>query len=108
MSWDTETADKCKLPELDPKLCDDCRCYAYCYRQMKMEEMEETNERQQMVIYPGEVRRGLLRGRLRFVSESGGKHGRKRERTGLSATKLELAKCPGVVTWMTTSCPAIC
>lgn len=43
MSWDTETADKCKLPELDPKFCDDCRCYAYCYRQLSMP-LPETKE----------------------------------------------------------------
>lgn len=35
-NWYTETADKCKLPELDPKFCDDCCCYAYCYRQLSM------------------------------------------------------------------------
>lgn len=39
-NWDTETADKCILPELIPDICDRCRDYPYCFRQMTMEEDE--------------------------------------------------------------------
>ena len=37
-NWDTETADKCKLPELIPEICDECRDYAYCHRQLTLED----------------------------------------------------------------------
>ena len=40
-TWDTETADNCRLPELDPDICDTCRDYQYCHRQMTMEEAED-------------------------------------------------------------------
>lgn len=43
-NWDTETADTCKLPELIPDICNRCRCYDYCYRQMTLEDMEVKNE----------------------------------------------------------------
>lgn len=39
-NWDTETADKCSLPELIPDICDRCRDCSYCFRQMTMEEDE--------------------------------------------------------------------
>ena len=37
-NWDTETADKCKLPELIPDICEGCRDYAYCHRQLTLED----------------------------------------------------------------------
>ena len=39
-NWDTETADNCRLPELLPAICQDCRDYAYCYRQMSIEDLK--------------------------------------------------------------------
>lgn len=39
MSWDTETADKCRLPELIPKICDNCRDHRYCHKQMTFEDL---------------------------------------------------------------------
>lgn len=36
MNWDTETADKCKLPEYLPNACDKCRDYRYCHRQTQI------------------------------------------------------------------------
>ena len=30
--WDTETADRCKLPTLIRDICDRCRDYKYCHR----------------------------------------------------------------------------
>lgn len=45
VNWDTQTADKCKLPEIMPDACNDCRDYAYCYRQLTLEDMERrTND----------------------------------------------------------------
>ena len=32
-TWDIKTADKCKLPELIPDICEDCRDYDYCHRE---------------------------------------------------------------------------
>ena len=41
-NWDTETADTCRLPEFIPNACDQCRDYAYCHRQLKLDfEKEE-------------------------------------------------------------------
>lgn len=37
-NWDTQTADKCKLPKLIPNICERCRDYAYCHRQLSFEE----------------------------------------------------------------------
>lgn len=36
-NWDTETADRCRLPEMIPNICDDCRDYKYCYRQLSFD-----------------------------------------------------------------------
>lgn len=33
-NWDTETADHCQLPELIPNICERCRDYDYCHRQL--------------------------------------------------------------------------
>lgn len=35
-NWDTETADNCRLPELIPGICERCRDYAYCHRQLNL------------------------------------------------------------------------
>ena len=31
-TWDIKTADNCKLPDLIPDICNNCRCYRYCNR----------------------------------------------------------------------------
>lgn len=31
-NWDTETADRCKLPDLLPEICERCRDKKYCRR----------------------------------------------------------------------------
>lgn len=36
-NWDTETADTCRLPELIPDICEKCRDYKYCHRQLSLE-----------------------------------------------------------------------
>lgn len=43
-NWDTETADNCRLPELIPDICERCRDYAYCHRQLTIEDMIEREE----------------------------------------------------------------
>lgn len=35
-TWDTKTADTCRLPELIPNICEGCRDYAYCHRQLTL------------------------------------------------------------------------
>lgn len=35
-NWDTETADKCELPNLIKGICERCRDYAYCHRPIKL------------------------------------------------------------------------
>ena len=40
-NWDTETADTCRLPELIPDICDGCRDYAYCHRQLTLTDITE-------------------------------------------------------------------
>ena len=40
-NWDTETADKCRLPELIPDICEECRDYEYCRRQLNLFDAEE-------------------------------------------------------------------
>lgn len=40
-NWDTETADNCRLPELIPGICDNCRDYRYCYKQTKLDLEDE-------------------------------------------------------------------
>lgn len=39
-NWDTETAEKCRLPELIPDICLGCRDYDYCHKTMKMEGLD--------------------------------------------------------------------
>ncbi len=39
VNWDTITADKCRLPELLPDSCKDCRDYDYCHRQLDFEDL---------------------------------------------------------------------
>lgn len=34
--WELETADNCKLPELIPNICDNCRDHAYCFRKTQL------------------------------------------------------------------------
>lgn len=41
-SWELETADKCRLPELIPNVCDGCRDYAYCHRQLTIDDFMKT------------------------------------------------------------------
>lgn len=36
---ETETADKCKLPQYLPDICERCRCYRYCHRQLSFEDL---------------------------------------------------------------------
>ena len=45
-NWDTETADKCELPKFVENICEGCRDYRYCHRQLTIEdiEMEERKE----------------------------------------------------------------
>ena len=46
-NWDTETADKCKLPELIEGICEQCRDYDYCHRQLSFyggEQNEQEND----------------------------------------------------------------
>lgn len=43
-NWDTETADKCRLPELIPNICEECRDYAYCHRQRTIEDFMRGEE----------------------------------------------------------------
>lgn len=35
-NWDTITADDCRLHELIPDICEGCRDYAYCHRQLTL------------------------------------------------------------------------
>ena len=39
-NWDTETADKCQLPKLIPNICEDCRDYRYCHRQLTFDDLQ--------------------------------------------------------------------
>lgn len=32
VNWYTKSADNCSWHDLDPKLCDNCCCYAYCQK----------------------------------------------------------------------------
>lgn len=43
-NWDTETAATCKLPELIPDICERCRDYEYCHRQLTLDDMEVEHE----------------------------------------------------------------
>lgn len=42
--WDTETADRCRLPELIPGICRRCRDYDYCHRQLSIADMMEEKD----------------------------------------------------------------
>lgn len=42
--WDMQTADTCRLPKLIPNICERCRDYRYCHRQLWLFEKEETHE----------------------------------------------------------------
>lgn len=35
--WELASADNCRLPELIPGICDRCRDYEYCHRQMELD-----------------------------------------------------------------------
>ena len=43
-NWDTRTADKCRLPDLVPDICDNCRDYAYCHKQLDIFQILERNK----------------------------------------------------------------
>jgi len=43
-NWDTETADKCRLPEYIPDICERCRDYAYCHRQLTIDDVKEIED----------------------------------------------------------------
>lgn len=36
---DRESADNCKLPKLIPDICDRCRDYKYCHRQLTLTDL---------------------------------------------------------------------
>lgn len=38
-NWDTETADNCQLPKYVPNICERCRDYEYCHRQLTLTEL---------------------------------------------------------------------
>lgn len=40
-NWDTQTADRCTLPELIRGTCQRCRDRAYCYRQRSLFELKD-------------------------------------------------------------------
>ena len=42
-NWDTRTADNCTLPDLIPGICEQCRDFAYCHRQLSITDMTEGN-----------------------------------------------------------------
>lgn len=42
-NWDTETADNCRLPELIPRICEGCRDYLYCHRQLTLDDIKEAD-----------------------------------------------------------------
>lgn len=44
-TWDIETADKCELPELLPDICEKCRCYDYCHRQLTFDDLARKEEK---------------------------------------------------------------
>lgn len=45
-TWDIKTAYNCRLPELIPDICERCRDYKYCHRQLTLDDMRgEKNER---------------------------------------------------------------
>lgn len=47
-NWDTRTADKCRLQELIPDICENCRTKRYCKRggvQLSIWDLEEADYR---------------------------------------------------------------
>ena len=47
-AWDIKTADTCRLPELIPNICERCRDYRYCHRQLGLFEKKEIDGGMQM------------------------------------------------------------
>jgi hypothetical protein len=43
-NWYTRTADNCRIPEVLPSFCDGCICYAYCHRQLTLDDIQEKEE----------------------------------------------------------------
>lgn len=43
-NWDKRTADKCKLPSLISNICEGCRDYDYCHRQLTLDDIQEKEE----------------------------------------------------------------
>lgn len=41
---EAESADSCRLPEIDTNACKGCRCEAYCFRQMTLFEFNKKKE----------------------------------------------------------------
>lgn len=37
--WELETADNCQLPKYIPDICERCRDYEYCHRQLTLTEL---------------------------------------------------------------------
>lgn len=44
VNWDTISADKCRLPELLPDVCEKCRDFAYCHRQITFDDLEQKDK----------------------------------------------------------------
>ena len=50
MNWDIETAKACKIPDVMPELCEQCRDIRYCEKyklnmhQITISELEQTKE----------------------------------------------------------------
>lgn len=40
-NWDTDSADSCTWGKLDQKLCEGCRDYVYCHRQLSINDIME-------------------------------------------------------------------
>ena len=56
-NWDTETADKCQLPKLIPDICDDCRDYRYCHRQLTFDDLQKGGQHEASNGQQSEVHR---------------------------------------------------
>lgn len=54
-NWDTETADNCRLPDLIPDICDRCRDYKYCHRQLTIFDMAKEGERERSGSKSGDI-----------------------------------------------------
>lgn len=50
MNWDIETAKACKIPDVMPEFCEQCRDIRYCEKyklnmhQITISELEQTND----------------------------------------------------------------